>query len=962
VYPVKIADPYKIPPGPATVTVDFEVMVINWGSIPPAELTLICDFLPADMTYVPGSANQGGTFGSCPDPDGSLTGDAVYWKFDPPRIINQGGFTLPSFTFQANAQNTVAGQVLTNEVRTWGDNIDTAVFYRPVYVFTPTPTSTPTGVPTANDDFYAEGDIYPQPGVDEDNVLIITDPLLGVLGNDVDLLWNGTPDVLQATVIGGTGPWNGTLSFNLDGTFTYSPNVNYFGSDTFDYQACDLGGLCDSATVQIIVNSVEDVPTAIDDTYTILEDDILQFASPGLRVNDSDGDDFVFPFWDTLTVNTTPVSTPDAGGFLTLYDTGAIFYVPLTHNFGLETFVYEVCDPGVPPPSLCSTATVSITIIEVNDPPIADDDDDGDGAFVDEDSSVTIDVLANDIDGDPVPDPLSVQSVTDPPNGTAVNNGSDVTYTPDADFNGTDSFDYIVSDGRGGTDTATVTVRVDPVNDVPTAVDDAVSTNEDTPITINVLANDPMGNNPPPVPGDGLGSVAVMSGPANGITVVNGDYTITYTPDPNYFSPILPPVDPDTFTYQVCDVDGPPDCDTATVAVTVNEVNDPPTANDDDDTDGAFVNEDEWVTIDVLANDVDGDPLPIIDILSVQSVTDPPNGTVVNNGGDVTYTPDADFNGIDTFQYTVSDGRGGTDTATVTVRVDPVNDVPTAANDSVTTNEDVPVTINVLANDPMGNNPPPAPGDGFGSLTVISGPTNGSATVNLGNTITYDPAPLHWFGSDSFVYELCDADLPADCDQATVSLTVNEVNDPPTANDDDDTDGAFVDEDAWVTIDVLANDVDGDPIPDPLTVQSVTDPPNGTVVNNGGDVTYTPDADFNGTDTFQYTVSDGRGGTDTAIVTVRVDPIDDPPVAFDDAYYTGENVAINIPAPGVLGNDQEYDGESLTATQTSGDPINRNFTFNADGSFFFEPRISLSMILPTHHLIYIRRMRIFLWL
>ncbi|MGB2896699.1 MAG: cadherin-like domain-containing protein, partial [Anaerolineales bacterium] len=360
VYPVKIAFPYKIPPGDAPITIDYEVMVINWGSIPPAELTLICDFLPANMTYVPGSANQGGTFGSCPDPDGSLTGPAIYWQFSPPLIINQGGFTLPSFTFQANAQNTIAGQVLINEVHTWGDNIESAVVYRPVYVFTPTPTSTPTGAPTAYDDDYS---------INEDTILVISDPnsvapVGGVLGNDVDLLWNGLPDVLEATVI--SGPGNGTLNLNLDGTFTYSPNANYFGTDTFNYQACDLGALCASATVQITVNSIQDSPVAIDDTYTIDEDGPpLQFASPGLRVNDSDGDDFVFPFWDTLTVNTTPVSTPDAGGFLTLYDTGAIYYDSALHFNGIETFVYEVCDPGVPPPSLCGTATVRITVNSV---------------------------------------------------------------------------------------------------------------------------------------------------------------------------------------------------------------------------------------------------------------------------------------------------------------------------------------------------------------------------------------------------------------------------------------------------------------------------------------------------------------------------------------------------------------------------------------------------------------------
>ena len=192
-------------------------------------------------------------------------------------------------------------------------------------------------------------------------------------------------------------------------------------------------------------------------------------------------------------------------------------------------------------------------------------------------------------------------------------------------------------------------------------------------------------------------------------------------------------------------------------------VNDDPVANDDT----ATTNEDEAVTVDVLANDTDADG----DTLTIQSVTNGANGTVVNNGTDVTYTPNADFNGTDNFSYTISDGNGGTDAATVTVTVEPVNDDPVAEDDTASTDEDTAVTIDVLAND-------------------------------------------------------------ADVDVA-----------------------------------------------DTLTVQSVTDGADGTVANNGTDVTYTPDPNFSGTDTFTYVVSDGNGGSDTATVTVTVAAVDDPPIA-----------------------------------------------------------------------------------
>jgi hypothetical protein len=570
-----------------------------------------------------------------------------------------------------------------------------------------------------NDPPDASPDLY---STDEDIPLVVgppPPPADSVLGNDSD----PNSDPLTASEV--TPPPNGALTLNADGSFTYSPNSDYFGPDSFEYEACDPGippiqaPLCDTTTVSLTVNSVNDPPVANDDptaptVYVVNENDPvgLFVPAPGILGNDTDVEN------DPLNVDLGSIVGP-SNGTLTPNLDGSFSYIPDPGFSGDDPFSYRAFD------GLDASILPGTVIIHVNTSPIAEND----SYVIGEDNVLNVvfpGILGNDSDPDNVLAELTVSLLTDVQNGNLnLSSNGAFTYTPNPDYfspvGSPDYFIYEVCDPGGLCDTATANIRVEPVDDQPSAQPDSATTDEDAPITIDVLSNDPMGNNPLPAPGDGIGSVAVMSGPANGITVVNGDYTITYTPDPNYFSPILPPVDPDTFTYQVCDVDGPPDCDTATVAVTVNEVNDPPTANDDDDTDGAFVNEDEWVTIDVLANDVDGDPLPIIDILSVQSVTDPPNGTVVNNGGDVTYTPDADFNGIDTFQYTVSDGRGGTDTATVTVRVDPVNDVPTAANDSVTTNEDVPVTINVLANDPMGNNPPPAPGDGFGSLTVCIG-------------------------------------------------------------------------------------------------------------------------------------------------------------------------------------------------------------------------------------------------
>ncbi|MFC1479469.1 Ig-like domain-containing protein [Planctomycetota bacterium] len=458
-----------------------------------------------------------------------------------------------------------------------------------------------------------------------------------------------------------------------------------------------------------------------------------------------------------------------------------------------------------------------------NQSPTAADD----AASTAENIAVNVDVLAN--DSDPDGDPLFIASITQPSDGTAVKKCSKVVYTPDTGFTGLDTFTYTVSDGNGGSDIATVTVTVSGGgNNSPTAVDDADSTVIDTPVTVDVLANDT------DIDGDTITVSGV--GAASDGTVANNTVDVTYTPDPGFTGT-------DSFTYTVSDGNG--GTDTATVTVTVTNGNDPPDAVDDADS----TDEDNPVDIDVLSNDSD----PNGDTLTVSGVTQPANGTVVNNTTDVTYTPDGDFNGTDTFTYTVSDGNGGTDTATVTVTVNSINDAPNAVNDSTSTPEDTAKTIDVCAND----------SDPDGDTLTISGvtqPANGTV-VNNTTDVTYTPDG-DFNGVDTFTYTVSDGN--GGTDTATVTVTVNSINDAPDAADD----SASTDIDTAKTIDVLSNDTDADG--DTLTVSGVGAASNGTVVNNTVDVTYTPNAGFSGTDTFTYTVSDGNGGTDTAAVTVTV--------------------------------------------------------------------------------------------
>jgi sorbitol-specific phosphotransferase system component IIBC len=664
---------------------------------------------------------------------------------------------------------------------------------------------------------------------------------IDVLANDSDV----DGDALAVTNV--TAPANGTAVVNIDNTVTYTPTTNYNGPDSFVYTVSDgdapLTGGSDTAVVSITVNPVNDAPVAVNDNATTNEDLPVTID---LLANDSDVDG------DTLVVSS--VTTPTNGIVIVNVD-NTVTYTPTANYNGPDSFVYTVSDGDAPLTGGSDTATVSLTINPVNDAPVAVND----AAATDEDTAVTIDILANDFDVDG--DTLTVTAVTTPTNGIVVLNGDgSITYTPDPDYNGADSVSYTIIDGNGGSDTAIVTIAVNPVNDPPVAVDDTTVTNEDTPVNIDVLSNDIE------VDGDTL-TVESVTQPANGAAVIQLDNTIVYTPTTNFNGV-------DTFTYTINDGNG--SMDTATVTVTVQPVNDAPVAV----ADAVVTAEDTAVTIDVLANDSDVDG----DSLTVTNVTSPTSGVVViNPDNTITYTPTADYEGTDSFVYTISDGNGGTDTALVTTTITSENDNPVAVDDDVKTDEDTAVTILVL------NNDFDVDGDSL-IVTTVTTPTNGTAVINLDNTVTYTPT-ANYNGPDSFVYTVSDGDAPltGGSDSATVTITVEPVNDAPVAVDD----SATTNQGTAVTIDVLANDSDLDG--DTLSISSVSTPSNGSVVTNPDNtVTYTPIPSFFGVDTFTYTISDGNGGSDGATVTINVLPVtaacDLYPIALNQDTLAGAQV------------------------------------------------------------------------
>ena len=352
--------------------------------------------------------------------------------------------------------------------------------------------------------------------------------------------------------------------------------------------------------------------------------------------------------------------------------------------------------------------------------------------------------------------------------------------------------------------------------------------------------------------------------------------------------------------------------------------NQSPVANPD----FAATTEPASVTIDVLANDTDPDTAA----LTVAAVTQGANGTVVNNTTDVSYTPNAGYFGDDTFTYDVTDGTS-TATGTVTVSVTRSNIAPTALDDAATTPQGIAITIDVLANDSDGDTPPD-------SLTIASVTQGASGSVaNNGSDVTYTPNP-GFTGSDSFTYDINDGF--GGSASASVSVTVTAAgNTPPTAN----ADAYGVNEDAILDVaapGVLANDsdIDGDGLTAVLVSGPSNDRPGTFALNPDGSFHYEPDVNYFGGDSFTYVANDGTDDSAIQTVSIAVNSQNDAPIANPDTIYLNQMGTVTIPAPGVLGNDNDvdlipFDPAQLTAVQDSNPNRGNMNDFNLDGSFTY---------------------------
>lgn len=722
------------------------------------------------------------------------------------------------------------------------------------------------------------------------------DNTLDVLAND------GLDDGATITSVQGDSI-NGTATISEDGkTILYTPDADFFGEAVVNYVATDSEGESFEAEATITVENVLDPPNARDDFFP----DDLPEGDPlrALFVEDSVGDiALTTVLSNDLNVDgarqeltlITDVSDPEFGTVTS--NAIQIRYTPAPDFFGRDTLTYTTTGSTT---GLSSTGTITIDIAPRNDPPIGVDE------TLTAESGIprlfTADeLLANDAPGpeNESDQSLSVVEIGYEGTGTALlNDDGNIEYTSAPGFVGTESIVYAIQDGGPGVESplgafVTLTINVEASG---VAVSDMFTVPfESSANSLDVLANDDQSN---PL------EIIDTGEPENG-TVSFTASAIEYTPNASFAGT-------DSFTYTVRDADG--EESTATVTVTVQAQ--ASVAVDDQFT------IDEAATLDVLANDALGAGATT---LSIDSVEQPINGTVVVAGDQVEYQPNDGFTGEDTFTYTLADDNGNTSTATVTITVEQVQNAPPVAVDdevAVIGNDGV-QSLDVLANDS-------ALPDIDETLTIeaiVVQPENGSAVLNADNTeILYTPN-AGFAGVDTLQYRIGDGN--GGTATATVNINVELLNTVPIANDDSFT----VVSPGVQTYNVLANDV-GDAGETLLITSVQTDGTNGQVEisADGSRIFYTPDFGSVGVDTFTYTVDDGTGFTAEATVTVDVTDL------FGDSFFAG-SVFTDLDNDGVRdASDRGLAGVTvvLEGTDTSGNEVRQETKSDISGEFRFD--------------------------
>jgi large repetitive protein len=639
-------------------------------------------------------------------------------------------------------------------------------------------------------------------------------------GSDVD------GDALSFRVL--SGPENGVL----EGTapqFTYRPRPNYNGPDTVVFVTND--GHVDSApaTVSISVGPINDAPVTYDDEVATDEDVAMGIV---LWANEYDGDPLTF------TVTTQPQHGTISGSPPNL------LYTPDQDFHGSDSFAFKAND-GLEDSNV---STVAITVRSINDVPVASSQH----RLTPEDSPLEIALSAADADSDP----LTYTVLTPPAHGTLGGTPPNLLYTPAQDFYGEDAFTFRVNDGTVDSAPATVAITVQPVNDLPEAVGQPVSTDEEVPVPVTLAATD--------VDGDPL-VYLILTPPEHG-TLTGTPPNLVYTPTTNYNGP-------DRIVFAA--YDGTSDSLPAEIQITVRPLNDAPAAVGQ----SLSTAEDTALAVTLTGTDADNDTL-------TYSITvAPQHGSLSGVPPDVTYIPAADFNGTDSFAFKANDGTVDSPPANIHIAVTPVNDAPSATAQGIVTDQNTASSVTLAGTDVDQD---------LLTFSIVTPPGHGVISGTSPN-LTYTPAD-NYHGPDSFTFRANDGAL--DSAPATVSITVNRVNRRPVAADQMLT----TDEDTPKVVILSGTDPDGDP----LTYVITGNPAHGRLVGSGATLTYRPNSNYSGPDSFTFKVNDGVVDSLPGTIAINISSVNDAPTAIPQTIATKKDQARSF---------------TLTASDPDGDPI-----------------------------------------
>ncbi|HYH10594.1 MAG TPA: Ig-like domain-containing protein [Thermoanaerobaculia bacterium] len=758
------------------------------------------------------------------------------------------------------------------------------------------------------------------------------------------------PGLPTATTAGGT------VSLLATGGFTYLPKSGYSGVDTFVYKLTNAAGTS-QATVTIVVGN--GAPIASADAHATALNATLVTAAPGVLANDVANGAFLASYGAQGTEQTSagaPAATLHLGT-VALSSDGSFTYAPAANFSGTDSFVYRLTN-------VAGSSSAVVTIVVANGVPVAR----ADSYLVA--SNTALPIAAPGILGNDTANGASVISYGQTTGAeqtvlgvaTATSAGGTVqvlatggfTYFPKGGYSGTDSFVYTLGNSAGTTKT-TVTIVVG--NGTPVAVVDSYSTPLSTALTTaapGVLANDIA--NGASIAGYGKSSgneQTVIGAPTataitGGTIALNSDGSFTYTP-PSSFSGT------DSFVYKLTNVSG-----SATATVTIVVANGVPVARND-----SFATAlNTPLNGALLPNDTaNGGAVVGYGKTTGTEQSVPGVATPTSAGGSVsitalgafTYLPKGGYSGTDSFVYTLGN-NSGTSSATVTIVVG--NGAPIAVADAYPTALATPLTTlapGVLGNDTTNGASIVSYGRTAGNeQTVLGAPTatfapGGAVALSADGSFVYTP-PSGFSGTDSFVYKLTNV---SGSTTATVTITV--ANGVPVAH----ADNYLADRSAPVTIDpngVLANDtLNGATIlsygastgTEQTAIGAVTATSAGgsVALHAHGGFTYLPKNGFSGVDTFVYTLINSAG-TSKATVTITVGGT--LPVVLEDRYTTGIGVALNVAAPGILGNDTvngatiaSYGNGRGSDQSTLGMAVATErdgmVTLQANGSFQYQP-------------------------